>query len=76
MRKRYSEITEADESAADKATALRNLEWQVLSHQGQGLIDMFEFTALTCGATLDETEGVIAAARQAAAAAYRNDEEE
>jgi hypothetical protein len=37
---------------------------------------MFEFTALTCGATLDETEGVIAAARQAAAAAYRNDEEE
>lgn len=55
-------ITEADEAAHDKVSALRNLRAQVLAGEGQGVVSMYERAAWNEGATVAETEAVIVAA--------------
>lgn len=58
------EITEADESATDKETALRNLESQVIKGETPAIIDMYERAAISCGATVAECEAIIRSARR------------
>lgn len=52
-------ITEADEAATSKQTALENLEAQVNRRETQGIIAMYERAAWGCGASVRETEDVI-----------------
>lgn len=58
-----NDITEADEAASDKETALRNLEAQVTQNETPAIIDMYERAAWKAGATVDETEAVIRRSR-------------
>ncbi len=57
------DITEADEAATDKETALRNLESQVIKGETPAIIDMYERACWNVGATVGETEAVIRRAR-------------
>lgn len=49
-------MTEADEAAKDKATALENLREQVQKRESAGVVDMYERAAWNAGATVEETE--------------------
>lgn len=53
------EITEADEAATDKATALSNLRAQVSQGETPAIIDMYERAAWGAGASVAETEEAI-----------------
>jgi hypothetical protein len=57
------EITEADEAATDKETALRNLFSQVVHDETMGVIAMYERAAWNAGATPGETDEIIQKAR-------------
>jgi len=57
------DVSEADEAATDKSTALRNLESQVIRGETPAIIDMYERAAWGTGATVKETEEVIRQAR-------------
>jgi|SRR5678815_4812734 len=53
------DVSEADEAASDKETALRNLRSQVERGETPAIIDMYERAAWQCGATVAETEATI-----------------
>jgi hypothetical protein len=53
------EITEADEAATSKATALENLRAQVASDESMGIVDMYERAAWGAGASVAETDAVL-----------------
>ena len=53
------DVSEADEAASDKATALYNLTAQVVKGESMGVIDMYERAAWGAGATVAETESAI-----------------
>jgi hypothetical protein len=57
------DVSEADEAATDKETALRNLESQVRQGETPAIIDMYERAAWGVGATVAETEAAIIAGR-------------
>jgi len=58
------DVSEADEAASDKETALRNLRSQVERGETPAIIDMYERAAWGVGATVKETEEVIQQARR------------
>ncbi len=53
------DVSEADEAATDKETALRNLVSQVRQGETPAIIDMYERAAWGAGATVAETEAAI-----------------
>lgn len=55
------EVTEGDEAAADKETALANLREQAAKGETQGVVGMYELAAWKVGATPQETEQAIKA---------------
>lgn len=54
------DITEADEAASDKNQALDNLRSQVNKGETMGIVAMYERSAWHAGATVAETEAIIA----------------
>jgi hypothetical protein len=59
----FDTITEADEAATDKETALRNLEAQILRDETVGVIQMYEDAALNTGCTVAEVGAVFVRCR-------------
>lgn len=55
----YDDVTEADEQATDKATALKILAYMVSENESAAIVDMFERAAWGAGTTVEETEAVI-----------------
>lgn len=53
------DVTEADETAVDKETALYNLWAQVAMKETEGVIAMYERAAWGAGATVRETEEIL-----------------
>lgn len=53
------DVSEADEAASNKWTALENLKSQVVKGESYGVIDMYERAAWGAGATVKETEAAI-----------------
>ena len=58
------DVSEADEAASDKQTALENLSAQVRRGETPAIIDMYERAAWGVGATVAETEAAIKAGRK------------
>ena len=58
-------MTEADEAAKDKPTALANLREQVAKGESAGIVDMYERAAWNVGATVQETDAAMKAGREA-----------
>jgi hypothetical protein len=58
-------ITEADEAATDKRTALDNLGDQIAKGETAGVIAMYERAAWGAGASVAETEAVFRDRRRA-----------
>lgn len=58
MKRTIDEVTEADEAATSKQTALDNWREQVSKGESQGVVDMYERAALAAGATVDELEAL------------------
>ncbi len=46
-----NDITEADEAATDKVTALSNLQYQIVKGETMGIIGMYEQAAINAGAS-------------------------
>lgn len=57
-------MTEADEAAKDKATALDNLREQVAKRETAGVIAMYQVAAWNVGATVGETDAAMKAGRE------------
>jgi hypothetical protein len=58
------DVSEADEAASDKETALYNLTAQVIKGETPAVIDMYERAAWGVGATVAETEAAIKKGRK------------
>jgi hypothetical protein len=56
---KFDEISEADEVAFTKKTALENLQDQVIKNESEGIVAMYERAAWRAGATVRETETTI-----------------
>lgn len=57
-------VSEADEAATDKATALANLREQVAKGESMGVVAMYERAAWHAGASVVETEAAMKAGRE------------
>jgi hypothetical protein len=61
-------ITEAEETAYGKESALTHLFSIVSAGESFGVVSMYEVAALNAGATMEETERTIRAAKERRAA--------
>jgi hypothetical protein len=59
----WEDVSEAEEASGGKAEALERLGVQVRHGESAGVVDMYERAAWAHGATVEETDAVIADAK-------------